>query len=101
MFRSISLLAALALGLGGAPAVAQPAPTPARTPGDSAAARTLEQNRRVVLERPTSAPAAHGSVVAPGSSAGDRIASDRIASTAAVTPGRIGLAAGGNPGVPR
>jgi hypothetical protein len=65
------------------------------------AARTLEQNRRVVLERPTSAPAAHGSVVEPGSSAGDRIASDRIASSAAVTPGRIGLAAGGNPGVPR
>ena len=45
MLRKTPLTIFLALGLGAAPAFAQPAP--AAAPEDSTAARTLEQNRRV------------------------------------------------------
>ena len=55
MLRTIPLLAALALGLGAAPALAEPVPPRAIAPEGSAAARTLEQNRRVFIGRPDAA----------------------------------------------
>lgn len=95
MFRTIPLLAVLALGLGAASAFAQPAPPPANAPEGSTAARTLEQNRRVFIGRPTS-PEARGTAVE-----SDLSARGRTRAPVVIAPGRVDLAADGNLGVPR
>ena len=66
MLREILPVAALALALGAAPASAQPAPAPASAPSDdSTAARTLEQNRRVLFWHPASFEVPRGTVARP------------------------------------
>jgi hypothetical protein len=94
MFRTILPVTALALGLGTASASAQPAFSPPIAPENSAAARTLEQNRRVVIGRPL-ASEVRSMTAEPGSPPRDPKAGPAVAA------GRLDLAAGGNPGVPR
>ena len=66
MLREVLPVAALALALGAAPASAQPAPAPASAPpDDSTAARTLEQNLRVVMWQPAPSEAPRGMATGP------------------------------------
>ena len=91
MLREIPPVVALVLLLGVAPASAQPAPAP--PDGSSTAARTLEQNRRVLVGPPAQ-PEIRGaadSAVAPAA----RVDEARAAPPAA---GRAGSAAGGRLG---
>jgi len=91
MFRRILPIAALTLGLSATSTLAQSV----LPPGDSTAARTLEQNRRVIIGRP----------VPPeiGSAAAESRAPTRSPTPAAPTARtrRVDLAAGGNPGAPQ
>jgi hypothetical protein len=94
MHRKISPVIALALGLGAAPVLAQSAPAPAAAPEDSTAARTLEQNRRVLIEQPAPS-GVGGTATEPGAPAA-RVG--RAGAAPAVATGRAGLPAGGRPG---
>ena len=70
MLREIPPLVALALGLGAAPALAQSGPArAAAAPEDSTAARTLEQNRRVVVGQPTRSEVLRGAAADPAAPA--------------------------------
>ena len=94
MLREIPPAVALAFVLGAAPALAQSGPASAAAPpDDSTAARTLEQNRRVLVGQPAQ-PEIRGaadSAVAPAA----RVDEARAAPPAA---GRAGSAAGGRLG---
>ena len=78
VWRKILPVTAMALCLGAAPALAQLAPAPTAAPEDPTAARTLEQNRRVVIGPP-----------APSDEAGDRAGAAPTSGA-----GRVGLVAG-------
>ena len=70
MLREILPVAALALALGAAPASAQPAPAPASAPpDDSTAARTLEQNRRILVRQPARSEVLRGAAAEPAAPA--------------------------------
>lgn len=71
MFRKISPLIALTLGLCAAPASAELARTAAVAPEGSTAALTLEQNRRVIIGMPTTSDV-QGAAAEPGAPARDR-----------------------------
>ena len=92
MLRETPTIVALALGT--ASAFAQPASNPAAAPGDATAARTLEQNRRVLIGQP--APSGSHSTAA---EAGARAAlGDRAGGAATGGIGRVDLTAGGRAG---
>ena len=61
---------ALALVLGAAPAFAQSGAAPAAAPEDATAARTLEQNRRVVVSQPARSELLRGAAAEPAPPAG-------------------------------
>ncbi len=66
MLREIPPVVALALVLGAAPAFAQPAPAPAwAAPDGPTAARTLEQNRRVLTWPPAPSEVPRGMATGP------------------------------------
>jgi hypothetical protein len=71
MLREILPVVALALALGAAPALAQCGPASAASaPEDSTAARTLEQNRRVVVGQPARSELLRGAAAEPAPPAG-------------------------------
>ncbi|CAA9225690.1 MAG: hypothetical protein AVDCRST_MAG27-593 [uncultured Craurococcus sp.] len=65
MLCKISPIVVLALGLGAAPAFAQSALAPATAPEGSTAARTLEQNRRVLTGQPAPSEALRSTAAEP------------------------------------
>jgi hypothetical protein len=70
MLREIPPLVALAFVLGAAPALAQSGPaSAAAAPEDSTAARTLEQNRRIVVGQPARSEVLRGAAAEPASPA--------------------------------
>jgi hypothetical protein len=96
MLREIPHAVALALVLGAVPAFAQP--VPAAAPEDATVARTLEQNRRVLVGQPAQSGVLGGPATEPAASAARN---DRAGPAPASGTGFVGLAAGGKPGTRR
>jgi hypothetical protein len=96
MLREIPPAVALALVLGAAPASAQSGPaSAAAAPEDSTAARTLEQNRRVLIGQPAPSEVLRGMAAGPSAPAASV---GRAGAAPADAAGRVGLAVGGRPG---
>ncbi len=92
--KTLAAAAALLLGLAAAPAFAQSLTVPGSGPGESEAARTMAQNRRVFVGRP-----------APGGPAASSqaVAQERVAKPASppASSRRVVLAEGARRGPPR